>query len=264
MRSHVFFVVAALVWGMGLGSTAQAAGVCQGFGPQAPRDIANPAGTNTHTFAMAPASTAMNLCDIHIHTQAEHKGPGFSTFAGGDEHGGYRCNETTALTETEMTDPHGGHDSCRHLHAGDTVEVHWVYTSCDVAPGPGLASCLPESCEAPQLRVESQVFLAVNDEHALDFGDFVYAGTTMEGHHQPKALPGGTGAPVVFLGSTTGPSYTEETCSPYQVTWSVRPNCAKLNIDSLHHWCEDNVFHEDHAHGVRQLVTAPELLAPIH
>jgi hypothetical protein len=70
---------------------------------------------------------------------------------------------------------------------------------------------------------------------------------------------------VVFAGSTTGPGYTQEICSPLQVTWSVRPNCARLNLASLHEWAaSDNVFHEDHSHGVRQLVTAPELLAPIN
>jgi len=76
--------------------------------------------------------------------------------------------------------------------------------------------------------------------------------------------PIGTGAPVVFAVSTTGPSFTESKCSPHQVTWSVRPSCAKIDVNSLHGWAADgNVFNDDHSHGVRQLVTAPELLAPI-
>jgi len=245
-----------------LGGPAAATDLCQGFGPQTPRDISDHTGTNTDAFALAPAATAMNLCDIHFHTQAEHKGPGFSTFAGSDDHGGYRCNGSATLTEAEMTEAHGEHGGCGHLHAGDTVEVHWVYTSCNVAPGPGLASCLPDGCDNPTLRVESQVFLAVNDQNALDFRAFTYAGAG-HGLHQPKSLPSGTGDPVVFRGSTTGPSYTQETCSPYEVTWSVRPNCAKVNVASLHHWCDANPFAENHAHGVRQLVTAPELLAHI-
>ena len=49
-----------------------------------------------------------------------------------------------------------------------------------------------------------------------------------------------------------------------EVTWSVRPDCAKLDINSLHAWASGgNVFEEDYAHGVRPLVTEPELLAPI-
>ena len=43
-----------------------------------------------------------------------------------------------------------------------------------------------------------------------------------------------------------------------------RPPCAKLDIVSLHRWAASgNVFDETKSHGVRQLVTAPELLAPI-
>ena len=84
-------------------------------------------------------------------------------------------------------------------------------------------------------------------------------------HHQAKALPTHTGTPIVFAGSTTGPKYTEKKCSPYQVTWSVRPNCAKLNIASLDDWAANgNIFNEGHSHGVRAPVTEPELLAPIN
>jgi len=205
----------------------------------------------------------MNLCDIHFHVNAEHKGPGFAMFAGVEEHGGYRCNDTSALTPAELADPGEAHGGCHGVKPGDTIEVHWVHTSCDVAPGPGLASCLSDACANPQLRVETQVFLVVNDPTALDFGAFVYGGNMVSGLHQAKTLPSGTGDPVEFLGSTTGPKYTEQACSPMQVTWSVRPNCAKVNIASLNHWCAGNVFNENHAHGVRQLVTSKELLAPI-
>ena len=77
-------------------------------------------------------------------------------------------------------------------------------------------------------------------------------------------IPSDTGEPVLFRGSTTGPSYDQSTCSPAQVTWSVRPQCARLDVNSLHRWAEaGNVFEETKSHGVRQLVTAPELLSPI-
>ncbi|MGB0904346.1 MAG: delta-class carbonic anhydrase, partial [Mangrovicoccus sp.] len=129
----------------------------------------------------------------------------------------------------------------------------------------GLGSCLSDKCANPQLRVESQVFLVVNDPNASNFMDYVYHGDMVRGRHQPKALPTGTGAPIVFAGSTTGTSYTQEICSPMQVTWSVRPRCAKLHIGSLHEWglSATNVFEEDHSHGVRALVTSPLLLSHI-
>ena len=84
------------------------------------------------------------------------------------------------------------------------------------------------------------------------------------GYHQAQFIPDNTGAPVEFLGSTTGPSYTAEKCSPIDVTWSVRPQCAKVDINSLATWCESNEFGEDHGHGVRKLVTNPALLSTIN
>lgn len=242
----------------------QAQSICTGFGPQTPRDISDKAGTNARVFTLAPAASAMNLCNIHTHTNAEHKGPGFAVSAGDGEHGGFQCNDTASLTATELQDPTQGHGAFHGVKPGDTIEVHWVYSSCDVAPGKGLGACLNEKCANPELRVEAQVFLVVNDPKALDFGDFAYKNNVVNGLHQPLALPADTGTPVVFAGSTTGPSYTQAICSPLQVTWSVRPNCAKIDIGSLEKWAKDgNVFDEDHSHGVRQLVTAPELLAPI-
>ena len=206
----------------------------------------------------------MNLCNIHTHTNAEHKGPGFSVYVGDGVHGGYQCNNTASLTEEELTDPTDDASAYGAVKPGDSIEVHWVYTSCDVDPGEGLGSCLSDSCADPLLRVEAQVFLVVNDPGALNFNDFVYDAAADGELHQPKALPTGTGDPVVFRGSTTGPSFTHATCSPMQVTWSVRPNCVRVDISSLHEWAaKGNVFNETKSHGVRQLVTAPELLSPI-
>ncbi len=278
-------------------SAGSAFALCQGFGPQTPRDISNLYGRNGVRFDFAPPSAEMNLCNIHTHTNAEHMGPGFSVYAGPGEHGGFKCAGSNRLTPRELTRPgdpipagdhgtghgtshdtapsdshgaqardggHGGGGAFGGVQPGDTIEVHWVYTSCDVDPGPGLGSCLSSACANPQLRVESQVFLVVNDPNALNFMDFAYRSTMRNGLHQPRALPTGTGNPVTFHGSTTGPKYTEDTCSPLQVTWSVRPRCARLNIESLDAWAaEGNIFEEDHSHGVRSLVTAPELLAPI-
>lgn len=245
-------------------SPVYAANLCSNFGPQTPRDITNALGRNSQIFPIAPASTELNLCNIHTHTSAEHKGPGFSVSAGKGDHGGFRCNESDLLTASELKDPSQGKGAFFGIEPGDTIEVHWVYSSCQVTPGPGLIACLSESCANPTLRVESQVFLVVNDDNALDFNDFDYDTATAHTRHQPKSLPKGTGTPVVFTGSTTGASYTQTICSPLQVTWSVRPTCAKVSYSSLNAWVENgNVFDEDRSHTVRQLVTAPELLSPI-
>lgn len=244
----------------GFASTSALAGACVGYGPQTPRDISEVKGLNERIFALAGATKEMNLCNIHSHTNAEHKGPGFSISAGEGVNGGWQCNETANLSEAELAAAPGAY---KGVVPGETIEVHWVHTSCDITPGPGLGSCLSEACANPTLRVEAQVFLVVNDPNAANFGDFAYRGNVVDGYHQAKALPDG-GEPVVFAGSTTGPSYTEAKCSPLQVTWSVRPSCVKLDINSLHRWAENNPFEETKSHGVRQIVRNPQLLSPIN
>lgn len=238
--------------------------LCQGYGPQAPRDISSPAGANLTGYTLAPAASRMNLCNIHTHTNAEHKGPGFSVFAGDGEHGGWKCNETDSLTEAELRDPVVGKGASHGIKPGDTIEIHWVYSTCGVSPGHTLNACLNETCVNPQLRVEAQVFLVVNDPKALDFAEFAYSDNVVAGLHQAKALPISTGEPVVYAGSTTGATYTMSKCSPFVVTWSIHPFCAKIDVNSLYElFAEGNVFQEKHSHDVRKLVTAPELLAPI-
>jgi hypothetical protein len=76
-----------------------------GFGPQSPRDIDTLAGTNGRAFSDAPAFTAMNLCNIHFHENAEHKGGQFGRYAGnGDGKGkGTGFVFSGELTDAELT-----------------------------------------------------------------------------------------------------------------------------------------------------------------
>ena len=238
---------------------------CEGFGPQTPRDIDQKSGENPLTFALASPYNKMNLCNIHLHNHAEHKARDFAIYAGEGEHGhggGYQCAMSKKLTVAELEKPTA--PICKGLKPGDTIEVHWVYSSCDVSPGKGLESCSSKRCANPDLRVETQVFTLVNDAAALDFNDFNYQGAVKDGFHQAASLPSDTGKAVEFLGSTTGIKYSEQSCSPLQVTWNVRPQCAKLDINSIGKWCaEDTIFDEKSAHGVRKLVTNPKLLSKI-
>lgn len=238
---------------------------CDVAGPQTPRDIDHKAGTNKVNFASAPKYQALNLCNIHFHNQAEHKARDFAIFAGDghDGHGGgYQCAMSKKLSVAERKAPAG--DICKGLKPGDTIEIHWVHSSCDVKPGKGLGSCVNDVCKDPKLRVEAQVFTLVNDPKALKLQDMLELAKPVNGKHQAKMIPSNTGTPVQFAGSTTGPSYNNQTCSGFKVTWSVRPQCAKLDINSVGAWCKSgNVFAEDHAHGVRKLVTNPKYLAPI-
>ncbi len=238
----------------------------KGFGPQSPRDIDAHAGNNARLFNAAPDYTRMNLCNIHFHKNAEHKGGEFTQYAGnGDGHGylsGYQYVGKLSTSELKPVT----HEICPSEHGalspGDTIEVHYVHSTAQIEPGPTLGSCLNESIKNPQLRVETQVYVLVNDDKALDFGKLTQHGVK-NGLHQALNIPGNTGQPVQYAGSTTGPGYNEKG-SPFQVTWSVRPKVARVNIQTVGEWCKGNTFKEDHAHGVRNLVINPDLLSRIH
>lgn len=236
-----------------------------GFGPQSPRDIDTVAGTNDRDFETAPDFDEMNLCNIHMHEGAEHKGGEFTTYAGNGNGKGYGTGflYSGTLTESELEDSGMSVGESEHssLTPGDTIEVHYVYSTAQVVPGPTLGACLSESIMNPQLRVETQVYVVVNDDSALDFMEL----TTFEqvdGKYQAINIPTDTGDAVQYAGSTTGPGYNESG-SPLQVSWSVRPQVAKVNIATVGQWFEGNAFDENHAHGVRNLVMNPDLLSEI-
>jgi len=235
----------------------------QGFGPQSPRDIDAEAGNNRRIFNRAPASTEMNLCNIHFHESAEHKAKDYSHYAGngnGEGSGsGYKYSGTLSKAELAPVK----HNACPSAHSdqepGDTIEVHYVYTTAQVKPGATLGACLSDAIKNPQLRVEAQVYVLVNDKNALDFKELT-SYKKVDGLYQATGIPDNTGVPVQYEGSTTGPGYNEKG-SPFQVTWGVRPHVAKVNIETVGTWCEGNDFKEDHGHGVRNLVVNPDLLS---
>lgn len=237
----------------------------KGYGPQSPRDLTHADGANTHVFGSAPATGQMNLCNIHMHMNAEHKGGDFTKYAGpGDGHGfhtGFQYtghldhSEVKPLDHEVCPSEHGG------LQAGDTIEVHYVYSTAEVNPGPTLGSCLNENDKNPQLRVDAHVMVLVNDDKAADFKYLTEVGK-QGAYNQALHVPNQTGAPIQYQGSTTGPGYNEK-ASPFQVSWGVHPHVVKVNAESVNQWCKGNVFNEDHAHGVRNLVVNPTLLSHI-
>jgi len=238
-----------------------------GFGPQAPRDLGSAAGANANAFQEAPAYTEMNLCNIHFHESAEHKGGEFTTYVGnGDGMGwgtGFAYDGT--LTEAELAPVSypigkGTHGT---LAPGDTIEQHYVHTTAPITPGPTLGSCLNGDVNMnPQLRVETVVFVIVNDDSA---GDMIALNTVEQigGVWQATNLPNDLGDPIMYSGSTTGPSYNEKG-SPLQVSWSVRPMVMKVSASSVAAWLEGNEFDENHAHAVRNLVVNEALLSPMN
>lgn len=220
---------------------------CEGSGPQTPRDIDKLIGKNKVLFTMAPEVKDMQLCNVHFHRFAENKSSKFSTFVQTGNSTGWACKKPLG-DEISLHDSHD--NACSGVESGDTIEVHWVYTSCDlkakgIARGAGLKACTTETCANPQLRVEAEVFL-LTKEGGMDF---------------TGSEPSTPEESVLFAGSTTGPQWNNNNCSPLQVTWNVRKSCHELNIESLHNWCLNNQFGENHGHGVRKLVTNEFLLS---
>ena len=237
----------------------------KGFGPQSPRDIDQHEGSNPQVFGFAPEATRMTLCNIHLHESAEHKGGEFTTYAGdrdarGDETG-FKYDGTLSAAELAPLDHKVGEGENGDLIPGDTVEAHFVYSTAQATPGPGLTSCFTDAVHNPQLRVEAVVGVLVNDPDAADFVDMARF-QNVGGLNQLPNLPGDLGMFMVYNGSTTGAVYDEKG-SPVQVTWSVRPKVVKIDITSLDGWFKDNPFHEQSAHHVRNLVTDPALLSRI-
>ena len=226
-------------------------------GPQAPRDIDSRAGTNTTIFRTANKTNKMNLCDIHYHWNAEHKSKAYSTFIDVEdsEHSGW------AIVEPASTDPvyRAKHDISHLLHGdvhdigvivGDTIEVHFVHSSCNVKfnkldPANGLGNCSTIVCANPQLRVVAQVFKVV--DHNADITDLEHP----MNHNDRR---------VVYTGSTTGAKHNNDHCSPLQVTWDVKKTYATIDAHGLAEWSHKR---EQHAHGVRELVTHDDLLSSI-
>ena len=236
-----------------------------GFGPQAPRDIDSAAGTNTLIYSEAPAREQMNLCNIHFHEGAEHRGGNFTTYLGNGDGNGYNggFGYDGELTEAELAPVDYLVGTEAHpLEPGDTIEIHYVHTTSQITPGPTLGSCLSEAIGNPQLRVEGFVYVLVNDDSAADMVALNAVGE-VGGYWQATGMPyGDAGEPVSYEGSTTGPSYNE-TGSPFQVSWSVHPQVIKVDIASVAAWLSDNQFDETYAHAVRNLVLNESLLSQI-
>lgn len=268
-------------------------------GPQAPRSVlgVDKKGNAAQHFTSAPSYKDMNLCDIHFHKNAEHKGEKFKKYAGnGDGKGnasGYKYSGEKLSTEElkplpkgkvicadKKHYPKGEHKESSNgngsLVPGDTIEVHYVYSSFEGAkPEHSLSSCNPAKYtlsdkNAAKLRVEAQVMVLVNDSNALNFKEQLTKLTTDNNKHQVATYskddididPLADSNAVEYQGSTTGPSYNEKP-SPYYVTWRVRSDVIKVDINSVGEWCKSNDFEEHHAHGVRNLVTNTDMISHI-
>jgi hypothetical protein len=156
--------------------------------------------------------TTISLCNIHFQKNAEHAGGQFTQYAGNGDDQGYKSGYLYSgkLTAQQLQPASKNVCPSKHdsLQSGDTIEVRYVHSSAQIKPGATLDACLSDSITLPQLRVEAQVYVLVNDNNALNFNQLTLVGEQNE-QYQALNLPNNTGKPVIYSGSTTGPSYNE-------------------------------------------------------
>lgn len=250
----------------------------QSVGPQSPRDINQKSGENKTAFSVAKPWQSMHLCNAHFHKNAEHRAGTFSVAASPT---GHRCN--AALPQPYRAPVAGAPNGVcgGSVKPGDTIEMHFVFTSCnDAKPGPTLGACSTKTCANPSLRVEARVFVLVNSHgkhHIPGVGDVADVGKfgSLFGSHKnlPHVVVPTAARAVQYQGSTTNTAFdNSSTCSPAHVTWQVSQACTPLDIRSLQEWCNgNNPFREKEGtelkpiegHGARALITNKKLLSEI-
>lgn len=152
--------------------------------------------------------------------------------------------EHSGFADLPQTTGATGQQVCKAVDIGDQIEFHWVYTNCaaNSPPVKGLGNCVCDR-EDLVLRVYAQAYVV---------GDAGDAPT------QPRA------GLLRYRGSTTGPSYDNETCSPARVNWHVNRDVRTVGVQELATWCASNPWiDEDHPHAARRTVTDPAWLSPI-
>lgn len=153
-----------------------------------------------------------------------------------------------------------GNGAGNGVSVGDTVEFHWVHTTCsqedidngikkalekDSKKDTGLGPC---ACAGGKVVVVGRVFTVTKDSGVKSLSN------------SPTSAIGDV---VSYNGSSTGPKYNNSSCSPVQAGWNVDRNCGEVTLSAIEGWLADGgkKFNESHAHGARELVTAEGNLA---
>ena len=107
------------------------------------------------------------------------------------------------------------------------------------------------------------MFTLVNDKNAMKFDDLYYGRTVRKGYVQRRLFLTTQARRLHLLVQLLALLYRRKMFRN-RCHCSVRPQCAKVDINSLVTYCDSNEFGEEHGHGVRKLVTNPALLSKIN
>jgi hypothetical protein len=189
--------------------------------------------TNEQTDSLA-------LANVHWHYGAEHKSNEFSDDTDSiawdndpDHEGprpGFMCS-TADLTEAQLAPYNFQHCQGQHF-VGKSYEVHYVHSSAGVEgyveDGLGWAVS-GRGIKNPMISVQGLVFQIINDDSPeytdsdLYHGYYTYANGTLE---------------AKYAGSSTGKSFNNEICSPYEISWHVSLDCHRVSAASFDQMCQ--------------------------
>ncbi|CAE7720266.1 unnamed protein product [Symbiodinium sp. CCMP2592] len=146
---------------------------------------------------------------------------------------------TDGIDDAKLDESSFSFTYCKAAQVGGTYEFHWVFST----GGPGK---LQEDGSEGELgitaglggaftRTNNAICLIVNDPSLNDYVD-AQNRTFLEQWQQPPA-----GSAVRYVGSTTGPSYDDEVCSPVEVNWHVDQRCCILSAQAMDNLCKDMI-----------------------
>jgi len=222
---------------------------CEDAQPQAPRDLST--GAPGAKRAIGPLNLVPGQADAtangfvhvntHFHEGAEHKSDAYHSAPHGAAHErrllsghavpGWQCADSVdhEHDNSGMWAPYE-FQFCKDVNVGHTYEIHYVHAT----GGPkniahpmsgGLGGALFET-RNPSIIVQAQVYVVVNDD------SYGVAGSLLDFQHRSD------NDVVAYTGSTTGRSFNNEFCSPYEINWHVDRACHRVSAKSFDAMCQ--------------------------
>ncbi|GMH78665.1 hypothetical protein TL16_g07892 [Triparma laevis f. inornata] len=139
------------------------------------------------------------------------------------------------------------------VHVGHTYEFHWVHCTGGTGLSPGLGGAF-ELVNNPSVLVCGQPVVVINRVPNYDPSLSTFSITSPEYGGRTE----GTVPLKTYIGSTTGPSYNNEVCSPYEVSRTVDLACTEITAEAMDMVCKEMIDAglqvDTHPHKSRMLV----------
>lgn len=202
--------------------------------PQAPRDVSDGAVGHRvpklNVISWDQIYNNLTHVNTHFHLGAEHRSAGEydivqTNKAVGGATPGLFCS-TSALQPQQLSSYNFQY--CKDVKVGETYELHWVHSSNGVSVGAGLGGAFQRGLN-PGVAVQAQVYTVVNDANNLNDNLMRQFDRSIAPNADIK----------YYMGSTTGGSYDDTTCSPFTVSWYVDTKCRLISASSFDKMCKD-------------------------